>query len=233
MSTITALSTDSSLIHVALVEDDVNFLNDFTAAIEAAPDMRLVGTANTLSQAMQILKQTPAHVLVVDLGLPDGCGIEAIRVAHENWPECAIMVSTTFADEMHVIQSIEAGASGYLLKDSSQEKLIEQIRSLCAGGSPISPLIARQILVRFRRNDKTAMHTTEHRAAAVYSVLSERELEVLNLITKGFTYDEIAKIMQISRNTVMTFVRRIYTKLEVNSRTEAINEARSQGLLRD
>lgn len=233
MSNVVAPSPDSPLIHVALVEDDVNFLNAFTAAIEAAPDMRLVSTANTLSQALQILKQAPAHVLVVDLGLPDGSGIEAIRVAHENWPECAIMVSTTFADEMHVIQSIEAGASGYLLKDSSQEKLIEQIRSLCAGGSPISPLIARQILIRFRQDDKAAMHTSGQRANVVCSVLSERELEVLSLITKGFTYDEIAKIMHVSRNTVMTYVRRIYTKLEVKSRTEAINEARSQGLLTD
>jgi DNA-binding NarL/FixJ family response regulator len=134
---------------------------------------------------------------------------------------------------MHVIQSIEAGASGYLLKDSSQEKLIEQIRSLCAGGSPISPLIARQILIRFRQDDKAAMHTSGQRANVVCSVLSERELEVLSLITKGFTYDEIAKIMHVSRNTVMTYVRRIYTKLEVKSRTEAINEARSQGLLTD
>jgi DNA-binding NarL/FixJ family response regulator len=77
------------------------------------------------------------------------------------------------------------------------------------------------------------MHTSGQRANVVCSVLSERELEVLSLITKGFTYDEIAKIMHVSRNTVMTYVRRIYTKLEVKSRTEAINEARSQGLLTD
>ena len=228
-------NSDSSLIHVALIEDDVTFMNAFVAAVEAAPDMHLVNTASTLSQALQMLKQAPVDVLVVDLGLPDGSGIEAIRVAHESWPDCAIMVSTTFADELHVIRSIEAGASGYLLKDSSQGELIEEIRTLNAGGSPISPLIARQVLLRFRTNEKTARPPLAQNASdaspASNTILSARELEVLKLITKGFTYDEIAKIMQVSRNTVMTYVRRIYTKLEVKSKTEAIYEARNQGLL--
>jgi DNA-binding NarL/FixJ family response regulator len=218
-------------IRIALVEDDVVLLNSFVSAVESSPDMKLVSTANTLSSALQLLTQAPVDVLIIDLGLPDGSGIDVIRLAHSNWPDCAIMVSTTFADELNVMRSIEAGASGYLLKDSSYEKMMEEIRSLNAGGSPISPLIARQILTRFHQNDKPAIPTIASNNHTVHTSLSERELEVLKLITKGFTYDEIATLIEVSRNTVMTFVRRIYSKLEVKSKLEAIDEARNQGLI--
>jgi DNA-binding NarL/FixJ family response regulator len=136
------------------------------------------------------------------------------------------MVSTTFADEKHVIASIEAGAAGYLLKDSSPKKIVDEIRALHAGGSPISPRIARQILLRFRPPEPEREAVRE-----LASPLSPREREVLELITKGFSYDEIAALMHVTRNTVMTFVRRIYQKLEVTSKTEAIFEARSHGIL--
>ena len=216
----------SPQIRIALVEDDVNFQNALHAAIQAAPDMVLLNTANTRKQGMQMLTTMQADVLLVDLGLPDGSGIDVIRAAHIRWPGCNIMVSTTFGDEAHVMQSLEAGASGYLLKDSAPEKMIFEIRSLYAGGSPISPLIARQILMRFRQPDQIAMPAANKPAA-----LSIREMEVLEFITKGFTSDEIAGLMSVSRHTVLTFVRRIYAKLEVNSKTEAIYEARKQGLL--
>jgi DNA-binding NarL/FixJ family response regulator len=98
-------------------------------------------------------------VLLVDLGLPDGSGIDVIRAAHTQWPTCAVMVCTAFGDEAHVLQSIEAGASGYLLKDSEPENMLHEIRSLHGGGSPISPLIARQILMRFRAAPAAAVST--------------------------------------------------------------------------
>jgi DNA-binding NarL/FixJ family response regulator len=142
------------------------------------------------------------------------------------------MVSTTFADEMHVMQSIEAGAAGYLLKDSAPERMVFEIRSLYAGGSPISPLIARQILMRFRSDNNSATAPVVRRDPCKQQArLSTREREVLEFITKGFTSDEIAALMSVSRHTVLTFVRRIYAKLEVSSKTEAIYEARNQGLL--
>lgn len=227
--TIMHIGPKTPLIRVVVVEDDVVFLNAFTGAIAAAADMALSGAFSTVAAALAHLATEPADVLLVDLGLPDGSGIEVIRAAHARWPECAIMVCTTFADELHVVQSIEAGASGYLLKDSSPERVASEIRSLHAGGSPISPLIARQVLMRFRATGNAPAATQP--AGEARAALSARELEVLNLITKGYTYDEIAGLLQVTRNTVMTFVRRIYTKLEVNSKAEAIHEARSQGLL--
>lgn len=221
----------SPQLRIALVEDDIAFQNSFAAAIGTSNDMRLIGMAHNVAQARKLLGGDPIDVLVVDLGLPDGSGIDVIRDAHTAWPECGIMVSTTFADEKHVIASIEAGAAGYLLKDSSPEKITDEIRALHAGGSPISPRIARQILLRFRPADPVPAATTLAAVTPIATPLSPREREALELITKGFSYDEIAELMQVSRNTVMTFVRRIYQKLEVSSKAEAIFEARNHGIL--
>ncbi len=223
----------SSPIRVALVEDDVNFQQALRDTIGGEPDMVLVSVASTRAQGLKALDDDPVDVLLVDLGLPDGSGIDVIRAAHAKWPRCGIMVSTAFGDEQHVMQSLEAGAAGYLLKDSAAKSMVDEIRSLHQGGSPISPLIARQILTRFRFRDQDRPRPASSDLSPEKSraTLSAREQEVLEFITKGFSYDEIAKLMGVARQTVLTFVRRIYSKLEVNSKTEAIYEARSQGLL--
>lgn len=219
------------IIRVAVIEDDPDFLMELSAAIAGASDMKLVHAAQNLAQARLMAEGDAADVLLVDLGLPDGCGIDAIRWTHVAWPGCTIMVSTTFADEAHVIHSIEAGASGYLLKDSPAERLVADIRCLHAGGSPISPNIARYILQRFHPAREPVARKPQLNRESPMPNLSPREREVLSLITKGFTYDEIAGMLTISRNTVMTFVRRIYAKLEVKSKVEAMQEAQYLNLL--
>lgn len=217
-------------LKVVLVEDDAAFQEAFRTALAAAPDLSIAGVAATAAEARTRLTGPPADVLVVDLGLPDGSGVDVIREAHGFWPACAIMVATTFADERHVIASIEAGASGYLLKDSPLPTIAEDIRVLHSGGSPISPRIARQVLMRFRPDERPADEAETPEKGGIPS-LSEREKETLQLITRGFSFDEIAELMNVSRNTVLTFVRRIYAKLEVRSKTEAVFEARAHGLL--
>lgn len=227
----TTVSASAAIIRVALVEDDVLFQNDFQEALSRAPDMRLLGMSSTRAQGLQAIEREVPDVLLVDIGLPDGSGVDLIRVVHTRYPACNVMVCTTFGDEMHVMQSIEAGASGYLLKDSPPHKIVDEIRSLHGGGSPISPLIARQVLMRFRgvaRPPAPAV-TVAHNGERVE--LSAREQEVLEYITRGFTSEEIAGLMQVSRHTVLTFIRRIYAKLEVHSKTEAIFEARTRGLI--
>ena len=201
--------------------------------IISAPDMLLVSVASTRAQGLKALDGDPADVLLVDLGLPDGSGIDVIRAAHIKWPNCGIMVSTAFGDEMHVMQSLEAGAAGYLLKDSAAQSMVAEIRNIHQGGSPISPLIARQILMRFWDPEKQALAPVQLFPEKSRVALSAREQQVLEFITKGFTTDEIATLMAVSRHTILTFVRRIYSKLQVTSKTEAIYEARSQGLLND
>jgi DNA-binding NarL/FixJ family response regulator len=128
------------------------------------------------------------------------------------------------------MRSIEAGAAGYLLKDSSPARMGDEIRSLANGGSPISPIIARQVLARFR-SAPPAPRLDPATPDDDAPQLSQREKEVLDYITKGFTVQEIAGLMQLSHFTVKTFVRRIYSKLKVSSKAEAIFEARNHGLL--
>ncbi|MBC7600304.1 MAG: response regulator transcription factor [Polaromonas sp.] len=239
---------DNALISVVLVEDDAHFQNALTAAIAGAPDMQLAALAGSRAQGLQALRNPPADVLLVDLGLPDGSGIDVIRAAHSQWPDCAVMVNTILGDEAHVLRSIEAGASGYLLKDSTPEDMLGEIRILHQGGSPISPLIARQILTRFRggpamqapgatgalallQPQLPAPVVLPSLGAAEPAMLSSREMEVLQLITRGFTAEEIARLVQVSSHTVQTYVRRIYSKLKVRSKAEAIYEARQQGIL--
>jgi len=220
----------SPTIQVAFVEDDPEIAEALATAIRTTDGLQLHGMASSVREARAMLALPAAQVLVVDLGLPDGSGVEVIRAAQVAWPDCAVVVSTSFGDEALVMQSLEAGATGYLLKDSSPRHIVEEIRAAQAGGSPISPLIARQLLTRFRQARTPASPAAEV-PAAEQAQLSPRERQVLEYITKGFSYEEIAGLMGVTRNTVLSFVRRIYAKLEVRSQVEAIHEARSQGLL--
>lgn len=224
-------TTNMTSIRVALVDDDIGFQKALKEALASAPDMVLSAVAGTYALGLSMLNGPQVDVLIIDLGLPDGSGIDIIRAAHAKWPECNLMVSTTFGDELHVMQSLEAGASGYLLKDSAPQNLVYEIRSLHSGGSPISPLIARKILTRFQQDNKKTVSTDNQASVKLVASLSSREQEVLEYITKGFSSNEIAGLMAVSPHTVLTFVRRIYAKLKVKSKTEAIYEARNQGLL--
>ena len=217
-------------LRVGVVEDEAATREAMVAMVRAQPDMVVVLEASNRAQALALLPQCPLDVLLVDLGLPDGSGLDVIRAARGLWSDCSVMVSTVFGDESHVLRSIEAGAMGYLLKDSPAPELAEEIRSLYAGGSPISPNVARKILARAAINLVPALPAAQA-AAAETAALSAREREVLVYVSKGFTAEETAKAMGVSPSTVLTFVRRIYAKLQVNSRAGAIHAAHKQGLL--
>jgi len=212
-------------VSVLIVEDDERFRAGFAAVIGAAPDLRLVGTAADLPQGLLLLRELKPDVVLVDLGLPSGSGIELIRYAHVHLPATDVMVVSVFGDEPHVMASLEAGATGYLLKDTHPADLAEQIRTLHAGGSPISPVIARQLLLRLAPEPAPSPDAD--------ALLSPQERQVLTYSAKGFSFEEIARMLGVSRHTVMTYVKRSYRKLQVHSKTEAIYEARKLGLVRD
>jgi len=217
-----------------LVEDVPSFQKALMDAVKLAPDMTLDRITTTVAESMSALEGVAPDVLLVDLGLPDGSGIDVIRAAHKAWPGCNIMVFTSFGDETHVFRSLEAGATGYLLKDVRPDKTIQELRNLHEGGSPISPRIARMILNRFNQAGPAQPPPGECCIAGETAVdLSSRESEVLHLITKGLATNEVAKLLSVSPHTVLTYVRRIYAKLEVKSKAEAIYEARKLGLLRE
>jgi DNA-binding NarL/FixJ family response regulator len=212
---------------VLIVEDDVRFRDSFADAIARAPDMVLVGSAASYESGLQQLAKRP-DVLLVDLQLPDGNGIDLIREAARQLPASDSLVVTVFGDERHVLESIEAGATGYLLKDTPATELVEHVRVLRAGGSPISPVIARQLLTRLGTAPVRPTVAEPDTAR-----LSDQEIHVLTLSAKGFSYDEIAGLMHISPHTVQTYVKRSYRKLQVNSKVEALSEARRLNLLND
>jgi DNA-binding NarL/FixJ family response regulator len=211
---------------VLLVEDDPAFREGFARAISSAPDLRLAGCAAGFSDGLAALEQRP-DVLLVDLQLPDGNGIDLIRAASARLPQCEIMVVSVFGDERHVLESIAAGATGYLLKDTTAREVVEQIRVLRAGGSPVSPVIARQLLNRLSGSVGPPPDPSGQ------PLLSEQETRVLSLAAKGYSYDEIAKLMSVSRHTVQTYVKRSYRKLHVHGKVEALAEARRLNLISD
>lgn len=222
-------------LRVGVVEDDARSRETLVAMVNAASDLAVVLVAANRKDALDLLPRREMDVLIVDLGLPDGSGLDVIQAARAQWPACSVLVSTIFGDEAHVLRSIEAGAMGYLLKDTSAAEVVEEIRSIHAGGSPISPGVARTILARAATTlaapqaPPAAAPVAQEPAAA----LSARELQVLRHVSKGFTTEETARAMNVTRTTVLTFVRRIYAKLQVNTRAEAIHEAHRQGLLAD
>lgn len=212
---------------VMVVEDDPAFLTRFCGIVASSPDLTLLGAVSSLAAARHALARGMPDVLLVDLGLPDGSGIDLIREVSRRHPATDIMVVSVFGDEEHVLASIEAGATGYVLKDSLPEEFVALIAQLRAGGSPISPLIARRLLKRFVPATTPAAGSVAPAEAA----LSAREGEVLGLIAKGFNFAEIARLLSVSPHTVTAHVKKIYQKLAVHSRGEAVYEATRMGLL--
>ncbi|GIK85950.1 MAG: response regulator transcription factor [Burkholderiales bacterium] len=211
---------------VLLLEDDPATRERLAGIVAHAPNLALAAACGDLAGALAWLGSHPApDVLLVDLQLPDGSGIELIRAARRMAPQAESMVISVFGDEAHVVAAIEAGATGYLLKDASAEEIATAIERLRAGEAPISSAIARHLLKRFRAQEAPAA------SAPSASPLTPRENEVLQLIAKGLSYQRIADTLDMSPHTVTTHIKQIYRKLAVNSRGEAVFEAMQLGLL--
>lgn len=210
------------MIRTIIIEDDPATTERLKSVLAKAADIKLVGVAESVESGRTLIAKGGYDVLLCDLGLPDGSGIDLIRASTKQNPESDVIVVTIFANQSRVIDSIKAGAKGYLLKDQKLEECAESIREIRRGGSPISPIIARQLLRRM---------VPEQLARPLKGALSTREAEVLNLLARGFSYAEIAGLLALKGSSVGTYVKRIYKKLEVNSRSEAVFEAANRGII--
>jgi len=218
---------------VLIVEDDPAFRTRYAAMLAHDASFDVVASVGTGGEGLAMLDLRKPDILLVDLGLPDVSGIDVIRHANRTLPTCECMVVTVFGDEEHVLASIEAGATGYLLKDASEESFLSGIRELMNGGSPISPIIARRLLRRFQAEGPVPSPPANTSPNEAFNVaLSDREREILLLASKGFNYPEMGKLMSISPHTVTSHVKKIYRKLAVHSRGEAVFEANRMGLIR-
>jgi DNA-binding NarL/FixJ family response regulator len=213
-----------AVIRVAIIEDDPVMLERLANAITDCDDMILTGTAANFVTGKGMVEAGGYDVLLCDLALPDGNGADLIRHEASLGRGTDILVVTIFANQNKVLDAIRAGARGYMLKDQRIDECIAGIREVRRGGSPISPIIARQLLGQIRPDPQKP-------DVPPVSPLSERELEVLNLISRGYSNHECAGILSVSVNTIGTHVKNIYRKLEVNSRAEALFEAMSQGII--
>lgn len=207
---------------VLLLEDDAPLRERFTRILQDWSGGTLVAACATLNEGLEALENHQVDLLLTDLGLPDGHGIDAIRQLRQLNSEADALVISVLADDETVLDAIEAGAVGYLLKDADSIELLEAIEEVRAGRSPISSSIAR-ILVR-------RMNTDTPRPAG--PALTPRETEILGGIAKGFTYAELAEWLHISRHTVPVHIKNIYRKLAANNRSEAVYEASKRGLIR-
>jgi DNA-binding NarL/FixJ family response regulator len=222
---------------ILICEDNPRLLADYQLLLTDSTEFLIAGAVTRGREAIDLLQQITIQLLVVDLGLPDISGVEVIRAMKRYQPQCEALVVTVFGDEDTVLQAIEAGAAGYVIKDELDSQLLKSIRDITQGGSPISPSIARLLLQRLpNRASPLAMSvpaaTLQGDASqSLPFAWSDREGEVLMLISKGYSLHEVGDMLHLSVNTIKTHVRRIYGKLTVNSRSEAIYEARALGLL--
>ena len=207
-----------------LVEDDSATRAYLLDALQRVESLHPVNFAVDVSSGARALERFQPKLLLVDLGLPDGEGTQLIALAAKMDPRPEVLVISSLGDESHVVRALEAGASGYLLKDESPEAIGQAALKVLDGEAPISPAIAVHLLKRFR--PVAAPAAQEH-------PLSEREIDILKLIAKGLRHDEVADTLGLRYSTVVSYVRDIYRKLAVHSRTEALFEARQLGLLRE
>jgi DNA-binding NarL/FixJ family response regulator len=208
---------------IAIVEDDTVLGQALAQSVGQVDGFELVGLAETLRDGLTLLEQS-IDVLLVDLALPDGSGLDLITLAHQKLT-CKILVISVFGDVRNVVRAIECGADGYLLKGADTVEVASAVRTVLAGGAPISPAVAGHILSRVRG----AQHQSEPKPAVT---LTPKEVVILEHLAKGLSFKEVARLEAISHHTVGDHVKAIYRKLAVNSRSEAVFEAVQAGLIR-
>lgn len=209
---------------VLIVEPDEIRMRHYMLELMQDSAFHLAATAPSKRRAMPLIDRTPVDLAVVNARLPDGCGAEITRAVLKKNPDAHILIATDVSEENTVMQSVEAGADGYILVTDDAPRISDSLKVMAAGGSPVSPLIARSVL--------RALHSRNTAAPAPASdILSRRELDIMGLLAKGLMLTAIAEILSISEHTVTTHVKKIYKKLNVHSRGEAVYEARQLHLI--
>jgi two-component system, NarL family, response regulator LiaR len=206
---------DTSIIRVALLDDDEEILSGLSWMIENAEGFSCVGLYKNCSEALAALENNPPDVMLMDIGLPDKSGIECVRLLKQDYPEVQVLMLTVYSDEERIFESLRAGAVGYLLKRTQVPRLLEAITDAYNGGAPMSGEVARKVLGYFTQQKKET-YTAD---------LSKREKEILELLVQGYSYKAIAETLFLSPHTVRFHIHNIYGKLHVSSKAEAVAKA--------
>ncbi|MEY4765588.1 MAG: hypothetical protein RI907_2261 [Pseudomonadota bacterium] len=200
-----------------------------TLALQVFPGAQ-ISECSRIHDALEMVNAVRFDVAMVDLGLPDGSGVEVVQALREKQPDVQSVVVTIHDDDDHLFPALQAGAFGYLLKEQSREQLAEQLHRISQGEPPLSPSIARRVIQYFTAQAK--MQAPQPDTVTPHVQLTDRENEVLLRVAKGFTLPEIGQQLNLSRHTIADYVKQIYRKLNVSSRAEAALEAQRLGLFR-
>ena len=201
------------VITVSIVDDEADLRQHIAGYLAAAGNIRCISAYASAEEALQHLPQDQPDVILMDINLGEMDGIECVRRLTVLMPKALVLMLTVFEDTDQIFRALTAGASGFLLKRSPPKKLLEAIEEVCAGGSPMSAPIARKVVQSFKTTPARGDESAE---------LSEREHAVLDGLAAGLAYKQIASQLGISIHTVRNYIRRIYEKLHVCSRTEAV-----------
>ena len=212
------------MIRILICDDQAIVCEGLQAILSTAQDIEIVGTANDGAQAVEMIAVAQPDVILMDLKMPVMNGVQATRLIHERHPQVRMLVLTTYDADEWVFDAIRSGASGYLLKDTPRERLIEAIQDTAAGKTPVDPNVAGKLFAQVAQG--TAPPDT-----TIAEDLSEREREVLGLLARGMTNTEIAKRLYLSEGTVRNYVSAILAKLDVPDRTQAAVLALRYGLV--
>lgn len=201
------------MISVSIVDDEKDLRQSITTFVNGSPGFRCLGSYSSAATALKGLPMDKPDVVLMDINLGSMNGIECVERLKAEVPTMQILMLTVYEDTDQIFKALAAGASGYLLKRSSPTKLLQAIREVHAGGSPMSSSIARKVVASFQKSKQPGEKQSN---------LSPREEMVLKCLAQGLTYKQIADQLEISIDTIRTYLRRVYEKLHVQSRTEAV-----------
>lgn len=208
-------------IRVAIVEDDNELRELIRKRIERSGDMRVVRTWRSGDEFLSDLAELDAHVVLMDINMPGKNGIECVRAAKVTKPEVQYLMLTIFENPSYIFEALCAGATGYLLKSTAAEELLDAVRDIHKGGSPMNSTIARLVVNSFQKESQQRINDEQ---------LSDREKQVLDGLAAGLQYKEIADKLDLSTETVRVHVRRIYSKLQVSGRMAAVRKVFPRGI---
>jgi len=211
-----------SQIRVLLADDHEVVREGTRRMLEREPDVVIVGEASDGMEALRLVVETRPDVVVLDVRMPGLNGLEATRQIKNEQPEARILVFTAHDDDRYVFPLLDAGADGYVLKTTGQRDLVKAIRDVYGGETALHPAVARRVIERLTKRDR-------HRGAGMFESLTEREMQVLEAVAKGWSNKEVSGELQISHHTVQVHLSSIFGKLGVRTRTEAVLYAIRQG----
>ena len=206
------------LINVGIIEDNKYMRSGWEAFISSEPDLNVIASFGSCEEAFASQELRRVNLLIMDIGLPGMDGIEGVRYIRKHHPDMVVIMATVFDDDHHIFEALKAGAMGYLMKKVSPEELTAAIRDAWQGGSPITPNIARKVIISFHKS-----HGDEQ--------LTDRELQILEKLATGVSYNAIGKEIFLSVDGVRYHIRNIYRKLQVHSRSEAVSRGISRKMI--